>query len=378
MFLVDKRYRRTDTADRWTRTIELSVQVLEPDTWTDQACRELDALLGMMTGDRWSISVHRGAQRDPQQRIPFDERAAQVALFSGGLDSTCYAAQVGNDAAGPLLLIAYDDWIKTRQRDICDAIQRRARRPLNLRQGAQRPRTKGSGLEQSSRSRGFLYMATAVCAAAAHHLTEVAVPENGQLAINPPLTASRLGALSTRSVHPWSIDRLNRVIAAVGGDVTVTNPLLSLTKGEVCELAINADLTPADLEHTVSCGNPRAARRNGGPYHCGHCYPCLIRRSGLLRALGSDPTTYRLDPARIDPDDSRTEHLRALLQWTSTDFTIRDLIADTPFPDTELPAKVLPTIQRGRRELAAMIDQLLPAGSPLRGTWQPHVLGVGA
>ena len=255
VFLVDKRYRHVDTADRWTRTIELSVQVLEPDMWTTQACRELDALLGMLTGDRWSISVHGGAQRDPQQKIPFDQRAAQVALFSGGLDSTCYAAHVGNDDTGPLLLIAYDDWIKTRQRDICTAIQRRTPRSLDLRQGAQRPRTDDNGLEQSSRSRGFLYMATAVCAAAAHHVTEVAVPENGQLAINPPLTASRLGALSTRSVHPWTIDRLNRVIAAVGGNVTLTNPLLSLTKGEVCELAINANLTPSDLQHTVSCGN---------------------------------------------------------------------------------------------------------------------------
>ena len=33
---------------------------------------------------------------------------------------------------------------------------------------------------------------------------------------------------------------------------TVVNPLLGLTKGEVCELAINANLAPSDLADTVS------------------------------------------------------------------------------------------------------------------------------
>src|SRR5690606_2923543 len=79
-------------------------------------------------------------------------------------------------------------------------------------------------LERSSRSRGLLYLAAAVHAAAAHGVRRVDVPENGQLAVNPPLTPSRLGALSTRSVHPWTLHQLNELIDAVGGDVVVYNP----------------------------------------------------------------------------------------------------------------------------------------------------------
>jgi hypothetical protein len=73
----------------------------------------------------------------------------------------------------------------------------------------------------------LLYMATAVAAASAHRLEQVKVPENGQLAINPPLTHSQLGALSTRSVLPWTVDRMNRLINGIGGNVEVVNPLLA-------------------------------------------------------------------------------------------------------------------------------------------------------
>lgn len=68
-------------------------------------------------------------------------------------------------------------------------------------------------------------------------LERVSLPENGQLAINPPLTPGRLGALSTRSARPNTITLLNRAISGVGGTVKVTNPLLDRTKGEVCGLS---------------------------------------------------------------------------------------------------------------------------------------------
>jgi hypothetical protein len=41
------------------------------------------------------------------------------------------------------------------------------------------------------------------------------------------LTHSQLGALSTRSVHPWTVDRMNRLINGIGGNVEVVNPLLA-------------------------------------------------------------------------------------------------------------------------------------------------------
>ncbi|WP_408996919.1 7-cyano-7-deazaguanine synthase [Streptomyces ipomoeae] len=86
--------------------------------------------------------------------------------------------------------------------------------------------------------------------------------------------------------------------------VQVVNPLAQLTKGEVCKAGRDAGLTPSDLESTLSCGKA-PTRRSGGPpiANCGVCFPCLVRRSGLLHATTSTApgtrhchgrTTYRL------------------------------------------------------------------------------------
>ena len=90
-FLADKRFLRRRTPDRWTRDIELLVQLREPDVWGEAPRRHLDALLGTLTGDRWQVTVHGGA--GPEQgelQIQRAEPVAAVALLSGGLDSACH------------------------------------------------------------------------------------------------------------------------------------------------------------------------------------------------------------------------------------------------------------------------------------------------
>ena len=89
-------------------------------------------------------------------------------------------------------------------------------RPIHRRQISQTVLGHGSSLEPSSRSRGLLYVAAAVYAAAAHGARTVLVPENAQLAVNLPLSPSRAGACSTRSVHPRTLSLLNNLIAQAG------------------------------------------------------------------------------------------------------------------------------------------------------------------
>lgn len=156
----------------------------------------------------------------------------------------------------------------------------------------------------------------------------------------------------------------------------MVNPLLSFTKGEVCGQAIKAGLSPDALARTVSCGDPSSARyAHQGRLNCGHCYPCLVRRSGILSAAGTDRTDYRLDLTRIDTRAKVAEHLRALARWLADDFGFRDLVADMPFPgSTPIPA-VLPMLRRGRHELAAMVEQVVPRNSPLRRYRVPKLAG---
>lgn len=380
VFLVDKRFLR-EVEDGWTRSVDLMIEVAEPDLWGEAQIEDLTTLLSTLTGDAWKVHVTGGTGYAPP--LDFEHRAGEVALFSGGLDSTSYAAQAATrEGAGELLLIGYDDNVHSCQREIKRAIDEIARRPIRLVQVGQRPLSASkvgvesrSRLESSSRTRGLLYMATAVAAAAANRVGQIKVPENGQLAINPPLSPNRLGALSTRSVHPWTVDRMNRLIGGLGGSVTVVNPLLSYTKGEVCKQALGAGLSRTDLECTVSCGDPSSGRYHGNVLNCGHCYPCLVRRSGLLFASGRDATEYRSELASADGADAPLDHLRALMRWLATDFGLRDLVADMPFPRVADIPEVLPMLHDGRRELAAMVEHIVAEEDPLRRDWAPRLAG---
>ena len=59
----------------------------------------------------------------------------------------------------------------------------------------------------------------------------------------PPADPEPSSGLFTRSAHPRTLNLLNQLITALGGGVTVMNPLKDLTKGEVCDLALEAGLT---------------------------------------------------------------------------------------------------------------------------------------
>jgi hypothetical protein len=138
--------------------------------------------------------------------------------------------------------------------------------------------------------------------------------------------------------------------------VRVVNPLTRLTKGEVCSAARDAGLTPSDLESTLSCGRP-PARRNGGPSiaNCGVCFPCLVRRSGLLHANGTDGTQYEALPWADDLPFNRGTDWRALQRWLLGRYTLTDVLTDTPLPPDTDPAMAFDLIRRGREELARLL-----------------------
>jgi len=194
----------------------------------------------------------------------------------------------------------------------------------------------------------------------------------------PPTQRSRPGTkretrtvISTRSAHPRTLSLLNQLITTLGGGVAVVNPLSDLTKGEVCDLALEAGLTGETLCSTVSCSHPPHTRNAQLPFHCGYCYACLVRRAGLWHALRTDSTSYQHDPWQLPSRDSKTEDLLALLLWLSTPLTSKDLISDVQLPSEISPADLLPVQHRAREELSAMLSNALPEGGPYRSGWQP-------
>jgi 7-cyano-7-deazaguanine synthase in queuosine biosynthesis len=381
VYLVDRLAERekqpdgqTPSCDGWTRNIALDIQLADPAPWRSDPGL-LNATLNTLTSDDWDVTVSAGAPSYPEGGVMFDHwRATEVALFSGGLDSTAHAASRARNGEGKLLLVAhYSDFEKAQQKGICDAVQS-INGSVHLHQFSQQPGRPLSWIarhrnpELSTRTRGLLFIAAAVYAAAAHRVDEVAIPENGQLAINPPLAANRVGACSSRSVHPKALELINQLIRTGGGAIKVVNPLVGLTKADVCRLALDSGLSPEVLARTVSCGRP-PRRRGRGPYaHCGCCFPCLVRRAGLWHALhGQDGTEYQDDPWNVPPNSDRRNDLVAVLSWLAAgEFTRRDLVADLPLPASYSLGFVLSVIRQGQDELRAFLHDALPQGLPYR------------
>ena len=123
------------------------------------------------------------------------------------------------------------------------------------------------------------------------------VPENGLIALNVPLDMLRLGALSTRTTHPYYLARWNDLLAALGIAGRVQNPYWNKTKGEMVAACANPKLLKTLVTKSMSCASPTKARwKKHGIEHCGYCVPCLIRRAAVSKAWGKgkDPTIYTL------------------------------------------------------------------------------------
>lgn len=367
VFIADKFVRRARTQDRWSRRIHLSVPVSQPERWLGTAAQaHLSALLQLLTGDEWCFEFRNLGPRfiqDVLDETPLPQ-ASEVALFSGGLDSLSWAAvRTRAEGAGPLLLVMFREIGLLRlQKRVYAAVRKLERtRDVLLLPMSQTPGGDGSRtrLETSSRTRGLLYVAGAIRAATGHGVTTVHIPENGQLALNPALTAARSGALSTRSVHPWTLHHLNAIAQAIAGEenaVRVVNPWALLTKGEVCLAATAARLPASALEDSLSCGKPPSRRRNGPrKANCGVCFPCLVRRSGLLRANGDDRTDYETEPWSAGLSPERTDDWRALQRWLRTPFSPIDLLTDRPLPPETDMSGAYDVVRRGRKELAQLL-----------------------
>lgn len=303
---------RDDAADGWAREINLVVALDNPGTWVP-VLPKLTRALNFLSGDVWSLSFEGGGDAPPafNRRVSrkIDPRACDSAcLFSGGLDSAIGALDLRADGGNPFLVShAYTH----------DAAKQEAILP-RLGTGAVRFGAQASpigwldhGNDVQMRTRSFNFLAMGVLMAAALlrpgvERTTLFVPENGLIALNPPLTRRRIGALSTRTTHPYYLHLIGEVLDQVGLPISLMNPYAHKTKGEMMAECRDQARLATIANGTVSCGK---WKRTGE--QCGRCVPCLIRRAAFHRAGMDDATPYQAKGVDLhqffehdeDPDD---------------------------------------------------------------------------
>jgi hypothetical protein len=351
-WIADRSIKRATQPDRWTRTIDISFPVTDPDAWPSA---ELQRLLRFLTNDRWTITPYAADSTPhltPTEPI-WPLKADAVDLFSGGLDSYAFAASTPTSSR-----VSIGHW----DMEVLKGLQQRLHRDLGRNHEHLRNFHVSAAKthEDSSRSRGLLFATAAIAVATALDVPRLVIPENGFVALNVPLTPARGGALTTRSTHPHTLQLLGDLTEALGLTIAVDNPWLYDTKGDITRHALNR---PDDIAATVSCSHPTQGRweKNGRYGNCGYCYPCLVRRSGIEAANdGVDPTEYRHDPrnesALTGRQSLRRADIYALVARLATPPHPRDLHQTGPLPrDLDLD-RIQHMRERSHQELSTMLS----------------------
>lgn len=288
---------RRQTDDGWTRPLELAISVSNPSVW-ELVRATLQEALNFLTGDMWTLSFRAGGRPAP---VPFSAShgrrlitlsgADSVCLFSGGLDSTVGVLDLLAQGCRPLLVShAYRGDRQTQQ-----FVSERLPSGLPRFSFNANPFSPTAN-DVTMRSRSLNFIALGVlCACAVARVNRsgaarLVIPENGLISINPPLTPRRIGALSTRTTHPYFIALMQEVVRKIGLEVELLNPYQFATKGEMLASCRQQEKLREIAPFTVSCGK---WKRSG--QQCGRCVPCLIRRAAFWAAELKDRTrpSYR-------------------------------------------------------------------------------------
>lgn len=280
---------RNQSPDGWTREIDLHIAVSDPEFWT-QKKSIIEKQLRFITTDIWRFTFAAGGMQPMPVSKPVMPMEDCISLLSGGLDSLVGAIDlVSRDGKRPYLVSQVSKGDKEKQAYFASKIGGGLSH-LHLNHDANCPGIN----ERSQRARSFIFFAYAVLLATAlkrYHDGEVVtiyVCENGFISINPPLTAGRIGSLSTRTTHPVYLRLFQLLLDEAGIRARIENPYQFKTKGEMLANCADQAFLKANADFATSCG--RFARN--GYQHCGRCVPCLIRRASFHAWGVQDKTKY--------------------------------------------------------------------------------------
>ena len=277
--------------------------------WTGQSDL-LTRQLKFLTTDIWSLTfLEGGAQPVPKKPAAKPDQDC-VVLLSGGLDSligTIDLVHVHDMTPYAVSQVSKGD--KQTQSFFAANIGGGLAH-LQLNHNANCP---GEN-ERSQRSRSIIFLAYGVLMATAlarYHVgadVTLFVCENGFISINPPLTDSRLGSLSTRTTHPVFMGQFQQLLDEADLRVKLKSPYQFRTKGEMLSGCADQTFLRKYAHTSTSCGRYVRNRYK----HCGRCLPCLIRRAAFHAWGVPDKTHYvYANLSRDDKDHARYDDVRS-------------------------------------------------------------------
>lgn len=270
------------------REFRVLLSVSNKDKWNNVRSH-LEATLGFLTGDTFEFNFIQGkaAKTEFQFEKKSDDR---VSLFSGGIDSLAGVKWMFDHKLKPIL-VSHPGMglISGTQREIVENLQKISGNGLTWHQ-IRAMAESGRDLtekETTQFSRSFLYLTLGAIYALSLGLGKEFIFENGILAMNVPLTESRIYS-STRTAHPHFLKMYEHLLGLIfGPHITIENPFVGMTKGEVTKFLDATEFRDL-VKVTMSCPNVTRLRYKGVATseirHCGLCFPCIVRRLSIHTA----------------------------------------------------------------------------------------------
>lgn len=311
--------REAFSQDGWTREFDIYFPVNNTKKW-EPLTTKIEDLLSFITGDFWKIHLRERESIHQLEIVELPESetpalpVAAVSLLSGGLDSFIGAIDILSEKTDSLFVGHYTTDGTQNYQIAVEGILTEAF-PKNFKGYAKgciafdkhvfTSKDKDVRSENSQRSRSFMFLSMAAYLASSMGVKcKLVVPENGFIALNVPLDPLRLGANSTKTVHPNFMVKMAEIFDELNLNIELINPYRHMTKGEMMANCADKKLLVEHAFKTLSCasqgkmrwdkGGLKAKRLGGtgGNGNCGYCYPCLIRKASFKKAGISDDTNY--------------------------------------------------------------------------------------
>ena len=307
----------------WRRDFLLVVAVRDLAFWQQQDVKEtLQETLGFLSEDWWRFEfVENCHPVQLQQYLGLKEDEADVSggtsvvLFSGGLDSLAGAIHELNHSNRHVVLVSHRNLPKVgqRQANLAERLGAAYTGRVSHVWVDNSLTSKLQDREETQRTRSFFFTAMAAVAAHIEKSDRIRFYENGVMSVNLPLATQAVGAKSSRSTHPRSLQLLERLLNLIAKQpIDIDNPFVWKTKSEVIgELAGTPHASMITI--TTSCTNSRIANRTYR-HHCGVCVQCLQRRISTLGGGAGDldeEDCYEVD-FLIGPRDDGLDRVMAV------------------------------------------------------------------
>lgn len=274
----------------WARSFHFNIKVRDESFWNDKKVKDkLNIALSFISGDKnYEFSFEKGG-KDIGQLNMFDieginldkKENSSVALFSGGLDSLAGVLELLETSNKNLILISHrsnnpgitqiqEGVFKLLYEDYKDRIQYF---PFYCNLKGER------AVEETQRTRIFLYTAIAFALSSIASEDEILVYENGMTSINFYKRQDLINARASRTTHPKALKFLEDFYSIIGEKKKhIRHPFLFNSKTDIF-LKIKQYNKTRYLNSTISCTKTfKSFDNNSQATHCGGCSQCIDRR----------------------------------------------------------------------------------------------------